>query len=540
MNLRAALLRQLTDLKKDGVLGGSVILRKTMLDECKGDKFEELLAVFSLIVLKKILAASGNPQKAPPLKTQNLVPLVLSHRKAIQRDLERRKELDLRTRQRQKNIDASIKALSEEAVAWKSRKAPTTPKNADTLKRLVRENWIGDSHWVETILHGVPPTPGLSHDVSHEDDEDDASIPLTDLDSRVREQNYRLARWQGYLKRVQERRRSDPEPTQSRMAQSSSSTRFGRHLDITLSSMSPEAPVPEMKLKMRHVVLLDTLDDHLGSRIKHYAVPSDRPQIGSRDLAQDAGGSAQRPLTISTRLNSRSPIRRTSDASSQDTLVAVTPLADRSRFVTTARSQQETTQRSQLERCDGILGADLETGQTSPLPSNRKSLAERTRESLAQFETPRSKLTRSRTTISPTRDNVAPKFATTTSSTQADGASLADRTRQSMSLLANVLDDNYQPRTNARTGRPRHSKSKSMYIPSQRPKLERAWSEESLASAAKEDPFDTEADYESVFKSRPKLAMSPNLSPSRNSDNLDADLEDALNKLTINSSSPDY
>lgn len=539
MNLRAALLRQLTDLKKDGVLGGNVILRKTMLDECKGDKFEELLAVFSLIVLKKVLAASGELNKGSTVRTQNLVPLVLSHRKAIQRDLERRKELDLRTRQRQRNIDVSIKALSEEAIAWKNRKAPTVPKNADTLKRLVRENWIGDSEWVETILHGVPPTPGLVHDTLIEDEVDDASIPLTDLDSRVRAQNARLAHWQGYLKTLQDD--SCPEPEQVRSKSTHrllpSSTRFARHQDITLSGTNLGFPVPEMKLKMRHAVLLDTLNDHMGSKIKTPLLSSNHAQAKTNELVSDASRSIQRAIAASSRPNSDSPIRRMSDASSQDTLVAVTPIADRGRAWGPVRGQEDTIQDPIF---DGASSSTREAGQTSPLLDSRTSLAERTRASLAHFETPRTKLTRSQTTINPRRENRDSISTTTRSNQPADGASLADRTRQSMSLLANVLDDNYQPRNNGRTSRPRHSKSKSMYIPSQRPKLERAWSEESLASAAKEDAFDPDLDYESVFKSRPKLAMSPNLSPSRNSENLDADLEDALNKLTINSSSPDY
>ncbi|KAJ4359233.1 hypothetical protein N0V85_009459, partial [Neurospora sp. IMI 360204] len=54
LNLRAALVRSLEQAKKNGVLGRDAIVRKTMLDECKGHRLEEILAVFSSAVLKKV------------------------------------------------------------------------------------------------------------------------------------------------------------------------------------------------------------------------------------------------------------------------------------------------------------------------------------------------------------------------------------------------------------------------------------------------------------------------------------------------------
>lgn len=537
MNLRAALLRQLTDLKKDGVLGGNVILRKTMLDECKGDKFEELLAIFSLMVLKKVLAKSNNQHNTSSVKSNNLVPLILSHRKVIQRDLEKRKELDLRTRQQQRNIDASIKALTEEAIAWKNRKAPAIPKNADTLKRLVRENWIGDSDWVETILYGAPPTPVLTHDEPHQDEEDDASLPLTDLDSRVRAHNARLGRWQDYLNTLRQNRSIQPAPTQSKAGQSTSSTRFERHQDITLNADSSKASLPDIELKSSYIALLETLDKNMSKPVQPLPVPDSRVQARPK-ISTFASRSFNRSTPTSIRLTDDPPARKTSDASSQDTMVGEPTTGDRARPTGAARWQPDGDQ-STLQTSN-TLAASVGASITSSHLDDQLSLAERTRKSLAQFETPRAKLHRSKTSISPSRDEPGPAIATRISNTQSDRTSLAERTRQSMSLLANALDDHYQPRNNAKPNRPRHTKSKSMYLSSTKPRLERAWSEESLASAAKDDAFDVEADYESVFKSRPRLAMSPNLSPSRSNDQLDADLEDALNKLTINSSSPGY
>ena len=98
LNLRAALFRGLTDLKKSGVLGREVTLRKTMLDECKGDKFEEVLYAIAMIVVRKQAKtrrdSSLNLALADSLnKSQQdaLLPLVIAHRHAMAKQVNQRK-----------------------------------------------------------------------------------------------------------------------------------------------------------------------------------------------------------------------------------------------------------------------------------------------------------------------------------------------------------------------------------------------------------------------------------------------------------------
>jgi hypothetical protein len=55
IKLRAVLFQMLSQLKVEGVLPRDCALRKTMLDDCQGEKFEELLFLFSAIVLRKVL-----------------------------------------------------------------------------------------------------------------------------------------------------------------------------------------------------------------------------------------------------------------------------------------------------------------------------------------------------------------------------------------------------------------------------------------------------------------------------------------------------
>ncbi|KAL1297047.1 hypothetical protein AAFC00_004636 [Neodothiora populina] len=104
INLRAALLRCFNDLKKTGVLGREAVVRKTMLDECKGDRFEELLLMFSALALRKKMQAAHSSRVLPvaqrlgladsisPADSVTLLPLTLAHRTSLSGALRRRAE----------------------------------------------------------------------------------------------------------------------------------------------------------------------------------------------------------------------------------------------------------------------------------------------------------------------------------------------------------------------------------------------------------------------------------------------------------------
>jgi hypothetical protein len=103
INLRAALYRCLNDLKKNGVLGKDTVLRKTMLDECHGDKFWEVCLAFSAIILRR-QALERNHRQARPVAEElglrpslskeqraSLLPLAIAHRGALKKILEEKK-----------------------------------------------------------------------------------------------------------------------------------------------------------------------------------------------------------------------------------------------------------------------------------------------------------------------------------------------------------------------------------------------------------------------------------------------------------------
>lgn len=94
INLRAALSRTLNGLVKDAVLERGIVVRKIMLDECKEEEFEEVLAAFSTIVPHKLLSTDNPPNGAiarrlvlkPKLKFDkgsSLLPLATAHRGSL-------------------------------------------------------------------------------------------------------------------------------------------------------------------------------------------------------------------------------------------------------------------------------------------------------------------------------------------------------------------------------------------------------------------------------------------------------------------------
>lgn len=508
-----------------------------MLDECKGEKFEEMITVFSVLVLKKVKGTAHMSFDPITIHSAHVVPLIISHRKGIQRDLEKRKELVLKAERQKQSLRRAVEALTAEEAELERKKIPKIPENADTLRKIVRENWMGDNGWVDTILHGIPPSQSYSHGwkqdealLEHEYDEDSASELLVDLTARARTQSMQLAHWQKCLQDLRQRREPDVVHNFTRPKESRSKTPlFSRHQNLD-GKMEHETG-HEFSLEARHAALVTSLEQEL-ARPKHRPPPVD-PQKQSRNFARTGSNhlSQSRMSVLRTQTSPVRPHQRIDEVDDETPSVQHTA---------------QTSVASQNAKDDGIKPSRFahDIGQrtnpaTPPEPTvDSLSLTERTRASLAQYETPRAQVPRSKKPTSLDDDDLSHTVIAPPLQPQSDRSSLLERTRQSMSLLANALEDNSQSGKKSKTYKPLHSKSKSVNLPSNRRKLERAWSEESLASVSAKDDFDVEADYESVFKSRPKLAMSPDLSPQRN-DLFDDFLEESMKKLSINST-PKY
>lgn len=170
LNLRAALFRYLNELKKNGLLGKDVIVRKTFFDDCKGERIQELLVSFSTLVLRKVLASGhgGKSCIAARLATaknvtakeqKSLLPLAVAHRASLTAVLQRKKDL----RERYKNFGRILHAKEQEldrrfeaVVSTQDLldKNPIPDHTVERVSKLFQKNWQGDRKPVEVIMQG--------------------------------------------------------------------------------------------------------------------------------------------------------------------------------------------------------------------------------------------------------------------------------------------------------------------------------------------------------------------------------------------------
>ncbi|KAM0273876.1 hypothetical protein ACHAQH_008171 [Verticillium albo-atrum] len=173
INLRSAIQRCLEQAKKNGALGRDAVVRKTMLDDCKGDRLEEVLAVFSSAVLKKMAAAASeaegeHPTIAEQLALENrgyggerdeLVALALAHRVSLTHVLRRKNDARRRYRDLSELLDLKERSIARRQAEVEACRATGAgvAVSADAvldMRRTLRNNWTGSERWMETLLHG--------------------------------------------------------------------------------------------------------------------------------------------------------------------------------------------------------------------------------------------------------------------------------------------------------------------------------------------------------------------------------------------------
>lgn len=141
-----------------------------MLDDCKGDKLEEVLVSFSSAVLAKVLAAerNRNPSVARRLvlsrkialkDQESFLPLAVAHRASLTAVLRRKKQLRTRYSDFQHLLDQKEQDLARrteqlEAIE-ESGAARVVPNHiSQGIKRQFDIHWQGDPRWVDILVKG--------------------------------------------------------------------------------------------------------------------------------------------------------------------------------------------------------------------------------------------------------------------------------------------------------------------------------------------------------------------------------------------------
>ncbi|KAI6365284.1 hypothetical protein MCOR25_005414 [Pyricularia grisea] len=301
-NLRAALLRCLEQAKKNGVLGRDAVVRRTMLDECKGERLEEVLATFSSAVLKKMVAeASLNGKEhltiAETLALENrgysgdtaqITALLLAHRASLSRTLRERREARARYNDLAQLLDLKERGIARRKLQLGETKVPAADGMSEheklALWRAVRNNWAGNERWMEALLYGDAPQDGLltapfdrvwrrvqSGRLAELEEHCEPGL-IQQLDGRVKMQKERLQKWQTFRRDMfgtdsikDDRAQKRKSLTLDHVAKPRGiDLGFGAHENIRYGTASPmKLAAKPPSLKPEYEVLVNELQEEL-------------------------------------------------------------------------------------------------------------------------------------------------------------------------------------------------------------------------------------------------------------------------------------
>jgi hypothetical protein len=267
VNLRAALYRCLNDLKKSGVLGKDTVLRKSMLDECQGEKFWETCLNFSAVVLRKraldkrsrreqpIAQKLGTVSSVSKSQRDSMLPLAIAHKAALTRvldDKQQKRQTYSRLYDLLVEKEAELRQRKVKSQESAQRTKKVQPEKLRAVEQAVEKNWIGGTDLKDGLIDGdtCPKGDGMllqSFDTLWKADGDTSSMRsggaevglLQNLNERVVDQDARLRRWQKFHDHLMATK-----PASQRSSRPTSGTqrigfRFDRHRNINLHD-SPE------------------------------------------------------------------------------------------------------------------------------------------------------------------------------------------------------------------------------------------------------------------------------------------------------------
>ena len=200
-----------------------------MLDECKGERFEELLAVFAAVVLRRKLLHkdAGSKSLARRLATATgltaeeqslLKPLAIAHRASLANGLRVRREMEERYEDFASLLEMKRRQLvrREEELRLFTEEQKDEPTISDeegrALKQQWQENWVGDEAFLNIVIdgdvrHGTDAVLNERYNLIWEKVEDGVlgevedtreKTLLEDLDERICDQKIRLEKWKAF------------------------------------------------------------------------------------------------------------------------------------------------------------------------------------------------------------------------------------------------------------------------------------------------------------------------------------------------------
>ena len=213
-----------------------------MFDDCKGEKFLDLLAAFSNLVLRKVVAAGqdGMGSIAQRLctadtvaskETRSYLPLAIAHRASLRAILKRKTELGARYRDFGRVLDLKEKELDHrfdnvvETQAFLDKNIAAEATVARVTKQF-SEHWQGDGGYLDIVTQGEgkpakdalldQPFSDVWSNVNQAKPSSHSSNHpiglLGDLESRVAAQNERVKQWKEFKAEMQKHTKPTSSP----------------------------------------------------------------------------------------------------------------------------------------------------------------------------------------------------------------------------------------------------------------------------------------------------------------------------------------
>ena len=529
-----------------------------MLDDCKGEKFDEIIAKFAMSVLKRTVQ-SKVPASEVSFKNCDQgqkLPLILAYRHSLRTGLRARMEKNdnyKKTKQALEETSDEIRRICQELQPRNALKDRSVQQKADELRSKFERSWVGDEIWIDFLIDGRTEPDSKTSFLPNFDDmlrssstvtvqkrSDAPRDLLTDLNERITKHQSRLEDWNAFKAKIEKDSRDYGGPDVKKIKKTTRSL-FTEHksllFDPKLVSHGSDSreepcshPCRDLTVNM-HEELAAVRKNESTHRVSEILSSTDKTSLASEERA--------------TR------IRPDSLLSSEQThdLMSKYPHAHPSPQVRSDSSCSESPPKFPEALDADQASADL--GQHPETPLKTQSFDDHVDVQLAQndnkspiaenlhdqryFPTPRA--------LSPLAENLIPsdeiKKPTSNHPRPARQSSipietLMERTRQSMSLLPNQPNTANEKRKRTSNAPPKQTRHSQLFPVNQfetPPKAAPADSPRSGESTPREKLFSEEAEYSSVFKSRPRIATSPSLSPERSGLGLDSMLEDMEEEL---------
>ena len=269
VNLRAALFRCLNELKKNGLLSKDVVLRKSMLDDCQGEKFWELCLNFSMLVLRKALPQKKSKHSRPvvqqicaahaisTVQRESMLPLAIAHKSALSRALDdkrKKRETYVRLHALMSEKGDELRQRKVKSQEATQQTATLSPTRLRSIEQAVQSSWIGSHDLKDALINGDTCASGdgvLVDSFEHlwEQGGDKELIVsngaevglLQNLSSKATQQSVRLSMWQSYLDRLVNTRKGATVKAPPKPDESSDRPHFDQHRALNLKRAPPPA-----------------------------------------------------------------------------------------------------------------------------------------------------------------------------------------------------------------------------------------------------------------------------------------------------------